>query len=611
MSEQRAPSAGVRYASETVDIAIEGAEAYDRDDLVARLTAARRLLTGPAVTVYVVGEFKQGKSSLVNALVGTSVCPVDDDIATAVPTLVEFSRVPRASATYEPEEGEPGSPWTARIPVDAVGDHVAEQGNPGNRRRLRSVTVGVDRDLLRSGLVLVDTPGVGGLGSVQNALTASALPSAHAVIFVSDASQELTEAELRFLRTAAELCPTIIFALTKTDLYPHWRRILDLDVGHLSRSGLVVDAVPVSPEARLLAAELADPDLDEESGIPGLERRLVEVLDDVERIALQAVGTQVLAVLSGLIPVLTARAAALARPGECADLVAELHRARDRADKLRDRSARWQQLLSDGFADISADTDFDLRVRTRAVLAEAETKIDEGDPAKDWPEFEKWLRSRLATETLESYARFTKAAEELAERVAEHFELVETQVVTVKAPVGLLDAMAIKSSVLEPPPRIAGKMVIFQRSFGGVMMFTILTNMASLVIPAPLGLAAGLLMGRSAFREERKRALEKRRFETKSAVRRFIDDFTMQVGKDSRDAVRRAQREMRTRYAERAEELRRSASEAISAAQRAVRTEEDAADERRRLDNDLKMFAALRSRTEQMLARTRRDPVHQ
>ena len=62
----------------------------DRDDLVGRATAASARLKRPSTVVCVVGEFKQGKSSLVNGLLGREVCPVDDDLATAAITLVRF-----------------------------------------------------------------------------------------------------------------------------------------------------------------------------------------------------------------------------------------------------------------------------------------------------------------------------------------------------------------------------------------------------------------------------------------------------------------------------------------------------------------------------------------
>jgi len=71
-----------------VDLALKATSAYGRPDLGRRLQATRSRLADPNVRVLIVGEFKQGKSQLVNALVNAPVCPVDDDIATAVPTVV-------------------------------------------------------------------------------------------------------------------------------------------------------------------------------------------------------------------------------------------------------------------------------------------------------------------------------------------------------------------------------------------------------------------------------------------------------------------------------------------------------------------------------------------
>ena len=94
------------------------------------------------------------------------------------------------------------------------------------------------RHLLQAGLEVVDTPGVGGLNSVHGAATMAALPTADAVLLVSDASQEYTAPELEFLRQAVRLCPNVACVLTKTDLYPQWRRIAELDRGHLRTAGV-------------------------------------------------------------------------------------------------------------------------------------------------------------------------------------------------------------------------------------------------------------------------------------------------------------------------------------------------------------------------------------
>jgi GTPase SAR1 family protein len=605
------PSGGGPIALDTLDLAVKGAKAYGREDLVQRLTDARRLLSEPDITVYVVGEFKQGKSSLINALLTAKICPVDDDIATAVPTVVRFAPESGALATYEP--ADPSSPpWTERISLEDLPSHVSEAGNPGNLRKLRSVTASISRQLLSGGLVLVDTPGVGGLGSLHNAVTVSSIPRAHAVLFLSDASQELTAAELRFLRTVKELCPSVFFVLTKTDLYPQWRRILELNAGHLDACGITIDTIAVSSELRTVAARSADQELNVESGFPLLVKHLQGVVGDAERSALNAVGLHVGSAVGQLHAALRSRRTSLAHPEQSAALITELTRVNGRVDALRSQSSKWQQLLFDGFADISSDVDYDLRARSRGVLHEAEEAIEEGDPAKNWPEFEKWLRQRLANETLENYATFVKQARTLAGRVAEHFELAESQAVLpreVQAPVTVVEEIGIDSSFTGVKTRGTTGMAAFQKAYSGFLMFSMLTKMAALAIPTPFGIAAGLLMGRSGFMDERKRQLEKRRTSAKTAVRRFVDEFNLQVGKDSRDAMRTVQRELRDAYSARVEELQRSLTEALAAAKKAVVADESETGELKRLEADIEALEVLGRRADELTARSTPKPA--
>lgn len=610
MSRQQEPSAGVRQAMETLDLAIKGAKVYGRDDLVQRLTGARQLLSEPAVTVYVVGEFKQGKSSLINALLGTSICPVDDDIATAVPTEVRYAGNPSATAYYEPEGEGWGPGWSESIPLGELASYVSEQGNPDNRRKLRSVAVGIDRQLLAGGLVLVDTPGVGGLGSVHNALTVGTLPRAHAVLFVTDASQELTGSELKFLWTAEELCPTILFVLTKTDLYPHWRRILELDLAHLHGSGFrPVEPIAVSSTLRTRAGqvtgqELDAQDLDRESGVPALASALRRVVADAEQVALHSVAHHVLGAVGQLETTLKSRKSALDHPERSQQLLADLTAARERADRLRSKSARWQTVLLDGMADVSSDVEFDLRSRVRMVLADAEKAIDDGDPAVNWAEFDGWLRQRLAGDTLENYALLVRGAKEVAQRVAEHFELAGSAItpVEVQAPIQVVETIEADTSFTNENKRLKSGLAGFQKGYMGFAMILMVNALLPVTIPAAFGLLTGAMLGRTGFKEERTRQLEKRRSQAKTAVRRFVDDFNLQVGKGSRDDLRRLQRELRNGYTQLAEELQRSMSEALSAAQQAVHASETDSKEVKRMEADLRSLDMLRSRAGKMAA---------
>ena len=80
-----------------VEQGIDLASAAERPDLCQRLEHTRQRLLDQSTRVIVVGEFKQGKSQLINALVNAPVCPVDTDIATSVPTVVRHGSVPAAT----------------------------------------------------------------------------------------------------------------------------------------------------------------------------------------------------------------------------------------------------------------------------------------------------------------------------------------------------------------------------------------------------------------------------------------------------------------------------------------------------------------------------------
>ncbi|MFC5139716.1 dynamin family protein [Actinomycetospora rhizophila] len=606
--QQKKQSAAARHATETIDMAIKGAQAYERDDLVARLRGAKQILGDSSITVHVVGEFKQGKSSLINALLTAPICPVDDDVATAVLTEVRYAKALTASAVFEPTAGASGAGWNETIAPSDVAQYASEFGNPGNSRNVRRVTVGLDRPILSNGLVLVDTPGVGGIGSVSNASTISSLPRSHAVLFVSDCSQELTESEVSFLRTVQELCPTVLFVLTKTDLYPHADRMLERDRQHLQRAGIEIESMAVSSEVRSLAATTMSKDLNNESGFPALIAKLNEVVSRGERLALDAAITHVHSSVEQMEVVARARLAALADPRQSAALLEELTKAKERADALRDRSSKWQTVLQDGFADISSDIDFDLRQRTRVVVQEAEKSIDEGDPAKNWEEFEAWLRQRLAGEALENYGLFVKRAKEVAISVGQHFDIAESQVVRareVAAPIELLDGLTTDAKFAEKKAKGAG-MAAFQKSYGGFLMFNMLLSMTGLPVPMAVGVIPGLLLGRMGWKEEQKRALEKRRSEGKTAVRRFVDEFNMHFGKDSRDAIRHVQRELRNSWSQRVAELQRSATEALAAAQEAAKSSESDTGARSRAETDLQSLASLKARVEDLSAHLER-----
>ncbi|MEC5200153.1 hypothetical protein RCH21_002396 [Arthrobacter sp. PL16] len=561
----------------------------DRADLRQRLEQTLARLANPDVRVIVVGEFKQGKSKLINALVNAPVCPVDDDIATSVPTLVSFGDPASASVLIPHKDGGPDQDTSSverrPIALEDIAGFVSERGNPSNRQGLASAEVRLPRRVLADGLSIIDSPGVGGLESAHALTTLTALPTADAMLLVSDASQEYTEPELRFLKQAQRIVPNVACLLSKTDLYPQWRAVADLDRGHLATAGMdSTPLIPVSSDLRLFAAQTGDAELNRESGFPELIAYLRnDVVGKAQALRRNSVAQDLLSTTEHLRLSVQSELQALQHPEGVPVLLAELEEAKEKADQQRKRSSRWQTTLNDGASDLISDMEHDLRDRLRTIQREAEAAIDEGDPGPVWDQFAEWLEQRVASAVSDTFVWTNERSHWLAEQVAELFAVdnVPLPLLEVSGTDGVL-APVEEVPFLDPGHvSAAGKVLIGMRgSYGGVLMFGLLTGIIGMSLINPLSVGAGLLLGRKAYREDKDARLKRRQSEAKALVRRQMDDVVFQVGKQLKDRLRLVQREIRDHFGDIAEEHHRSLADSVAAAQRTASTYRQQRDER-------------------------------
>lgn len=598
-------SATVQQALSVVGLGQQAATAYQRPDLNDRLALTRKRLEDPAFHVFVIGEFKQGKSSLVNALLNAPVCPVDDDIATSVPTAIRFGDPPAAAVLFDPG-GDPSDAnrelIREEIAVDQVAGYVTESADVGSDRRVNSVEVSLPRKLLADGLVIVDTPGVGGLGSAHSAATIGALPMADAVVFVSDASQEFTGPELEFLQTARRMCPNVVCVLTKIDFYPSWRKIRDLNAGHLERQGVTSEILCVSSSLRIHALKSNDRELNRESGFPELAGYLQnKIAANAEKLSVRTAANDVVAVATMLESQFRSEREALDNPEQAQQMVDNLTEAKSKAERLKSGVSKWQQTLSDGVIDLQADVDHDLRARLRMVTRHADEALEASDPAETWDEFQAWLYRRVAEDVVHNYTFLHSRAQELTSRVAEHFGEDGRGIVVdldVANPTEVLTNVDTTTDIELSRMGVGTQgLSALRGSYGGMLMFGMLGQMAGLAMANPATLVIGLFMGRSALRGEKDRQLAMRRNQARQAHRKYTDEVSFVVGKDSRDTLRRTQRRMRDFFAARAEELHRSTSGALAAAQQAVKSDANSRQKRLKdVNAELKRIGVLRDK---------------
>ena len=156
-------------------------------DLFGRLAEDR-------FNLVVVGRFSRGKTSLMNAMLGTDRLPTGVVPVTSVITTVSYGTEEKAVLYYQ------HTSLFLDIPLWQLADHITEQGNPGNRRRIRVAEVQMPAELLRRGFYFVDTPGLGS-SIIENTRTTEAfLPEADAFILVTSYDSPLSEDEQRVLR---------------------------------------------------------------------------------------------------------------------------------------------------------------------------------------------------------------------------------------------------------------------------------------------------------------------------------------------------------------------------------------------------------------------------
>ena len=554
-----------------------------RDDLSARLEPWLEKLDHPTTRVVIVGQFKQGKSSLVNSIVEAPVCPIDDVFATAIPTVIQYGPEPAARLVVE----QSGEAEARTIPLDlgSLRDHVTEHAAvTGSLQGVRA-EVDLPRSVLKDGLVLVDTPGIGGTVAAHAASTLSLLPTADVAIVLSDASQEFTAPEISFLRQAASMCPVVLCVMSKVDLEPHWRDVAEANQQHLAAAGVEASIVPVSSVLHDLAITARDAELDQESGVPALVTHLRDDLrEQATRTMREAAAEEARAVSKHLALALQSELQTLVKPGQGAQVIQTLEEAQAAAADLSRKASKWQQVLNDGFADIILDVEHDLRERLRRVGREAEQLIDEGDPGETWDAMSTWLADSFAQAVADSFVWAHQRCERVGTTVAEQFALegdLELPDFQVSDTLGVLNPIVGLDSLRSGHQTLTQKFVGSLRgSYGGILMAGVVTSIAGMALINPISIAAGLLLGGYSYKQESEQRLERRRQEGKVAVRRLVDEAIFHVVKEVRTRITEVKRLMRDNYSLTADEFKRSLRESVESAKRGVSTAPAQRDER-------------------------------
>lgn len=156
----------------------------------------RELYGKQPISLLVCGEFKRGKSSFINAFLGENVCAEGIGITTAAISIIRYGATRRVIRSY----GDIGN-GNVKIMSEEIPFEQIESFSKGTIQDIGDTVmleIEIPNDKLKSGLVLIDTPGVGSLDPRHRMLTLYALPRANAILFVTDAGEEVMASEADF-----------------------------------------------------------------------------------------------------------------------------------------------------------------------------------------------------------------------------------------------------------------------------------------------------------------------------------------------------------------------------------------------------------------------------
>jgi GTP-binding protein EngB required for normal cell division len=258
-----------RLGTSTQDLATL-AERLESRGLARRARELADKLEAERFNVVVVGEFKRGKTTLVNALLGAPVLPTAVVPLTSIVTAVVHGEAIAVEVTFR--DGR-----TERVPVEAISSYVTERDNPRNRPGIERVTVSYPSPLVADGVFIIDSPGVGSVYAHNTDAAYEFVPESDAAIFPTSADSPHLSTGGDFLGHVRQYADRIFFVCNKIDHLTGAERTESLAFTRAVLAeafGTEPVVYPLSARLGLEARQRGDAAGLEASGLIGFERDL-------------------------------------------------------------------------------------------------------------------------------------------------------------------------------------------------------------------------------------------------------------------------------------------------------------------------------------------------
>jgi small GTP-binding protein len=262
----------IRYKTEILDTIenITDLIKVDTEAVDNRLLMVKEQLIANCFNLVILGQFKRGKTTLINSLIGKEILPSSVVPLTSVVTILKYSE--EVSCVVSMEDGS-----EKNIRIEELSDYVTEKGNPKNIRGVRCARIGYPSPFLEKGILLVDTPGVGSTFLHNTETTYEFLDHLDAALFLMSADVPISQVEKELLDTIKGSTQKIFFVLNKIDnLTPkEIEEIASFNKQVLEEMGFTVQEIwPISAREALKAKTTNNDVQLSQSGLLNLEDAL-------------------------------------------------------------------------------------------------------------------------------------------------------------------------------------------------------------------------------------------------------------------------------------------------------------------------------------------------
>jgi septin family protein len=377
----------------------------------------------------VVGQFKRGKSTLLNALLHEPLLPTGILPLTAIPATIRSGPKRHVRLTFRNGSTEDFDGSFEDL-QQVLTRHVTEENNPGNRLGLLHVEVDHPATILAQGVEFVDTPGIGST-LLHNTRTArETLPACDGALFILSPDPPITEVEVQFLKTVREATTRVTFVLTKADtlkpsdreeLLTFFRKIVRDEAGFSGREPIFL----VSARQALDTHAGGNISLLSASGISALEAYLTDFcLTDKQAALQEAIADKAGRVIREVLFTLDLQRKAIDLPRQ--DLEWRLERFETHLEKMeRERVYFRDRLAGDRnrmLGELDRLAEALVEPARKALSSRVDDLRDQTGPRATSTELRRRIQASLSEEVGQIFGR---AAKDIGATVASQFQALQ------------------------------------------------------------------------------------------------------------------------------------------------------------------------------------------